>query len=307
VSRAQAGGRWAGILLAATGAAGFATKGIFAKYLYARGIAFDTVLTLRALISTPIMLGWAIHFTGWRAFHSAPRTGIVAAIAAGILCYGVGTLLDFYALTKIDASVERVILFSYPSMIVAAGFLLGRGAPSPRAIAAVAIAYLGIFLAVGGLNHELLRANLTGALLVVLCAGTYAVYFLVSERFTRQIGSQSFAAISMGSAAVFLCAVYSLRHDWRSIHLDTTDWFLMAGLVTFASVLPMFMVAEGVRRIGAERSALVSSMGPVATIVLAALILGERLQLAQLAGSALIIVSILVLELKMRAAPDTRV
>jgi drug/metabolite transporter (DMT)-like permease len=294
------------MLLAATGAAGFATKGIFAKYLYARGVTFDTVLTLRALISTPIMFAWAIHYCGWQTFRDAPRSSVFGAIAAGTLCYGVGALLDFYALTKIDASVERVILFSYPSMIVAAGFLLGRGAPSPRAIAAVAIAYLGIFLAVGGLNHDLLRANLAGSLLVVLCAGTYAVYFLMSERYTRRIGSQSFAAISMGSAAVFLCVVYSLRHDWRSIRLDATDWSLMAGLVAFASVLPMFMVAEGVRRIGAERSALVSTMGPVATIVLAALLLGERLQAAQFAGSVLIIVSILVLELKMRAAPDTR-
>jgi drug/metabolite transporter (DMT)-like permease len=252
------------------------------------------------------MFAWAIHYAGWQAFRKAPRGGIIGAIVAGTLCYGVGALMDFYALTKIDASVERVILFSYPSMIVAAGFFLGRGTPSLRAVTAVAIAYLGNFLAAGGLNHDLLQANIAGVLLVILCAATYAVYFLMSERYTRQIGSQPFAAISMGSAAVFLCAVYSLRHAWRPFHLDATDWLLMAGLVTFASVLPMFMVAEGVRRIGAERSALVSTMGPVATIVLAAVMLGERLQAAQLAGSALIIGSILVLELKLRTAPDSR-
>ena len=292
---------WSGVLLAAGGAVGFASKGIFAKFLYARGMSFETLLALRSALSLPVMWAWVLWLRGWDSIRSASRGAVIGASVGGIACYTIGALLNFYALTMLPASVERVILFSYPAMIVIAGMLMGRGSPSLRAVIAIVLTYLGIFLTVGGFDASLLRANMSGAIYVLICAATYAFYFLVSERYVGTLGSQQFALYAMTAAGIALIALFSVRIGWTRLRMQYEDWALMAGLVLFATVLPMFLAAEGVRRIGAQRAALAGTIGPVATLALASLLLGERLQSAQLAGSALIVVGILVLELKRSA------
>ena len=286
------------MLLAAGGAVGFASKGIFAKFLYARGMSVETLLALRSSLSLPIMWWWVLWLRGWRSIRAASARAIVGAAVGGVTCYCVGALLNFSALTMLPASVERVILFSYPAMIVLAGMLMGRGSPSARAVIAIVLTYLGIFLTVGGFDVSLLQANSTGTVYVLICAATYAFYFLVSERYVGTLGSQQFALYAMTAAGIALIALFSVRQGWGHLHMELADWGLMAGLVVFATVLPMFMAAEGVRRIGAQRAALAGTIGPVATLALATLLLGERLQSTQLAGSALIVIGILVLELK---------
>ena len=294
--------------MAAGGAVGFASKGIFAKFLYARGMSFETVLALRSSLSLPIMWAWVLWLRGWSSIRAASPRAIVGASIGGVTCYCVGALLNFYALTILAASVERVILFSYPAMIVVAGMLMGRGAPAARPLIAILLTYLGIFLTVGGFDADLLRANTTGAIYVIICAATYAFYFLVSERYVGTLGSQQFALYAMTAAGIALNLLFTIRIGWRHIRMQWQDWALMAGLVVFATVLPMFMSAEGVRRIGAQRAALAGTVGPIATLALASLLLGERLSLIQLTGSALIVAGILVLELKRAAVvPDTTV
>jgi drug/metabolite transporter (DMT)-like permease len=293
--------RWGGVLLAAGGAVGFASKGIFAKFLYSRGMSFDTLLALRSALSLPVMWVWVLWLRGWRSIRSASREAVIGACVGGVTCYCAGALLNFYALTMLAASVERVILFSYPAMIVLAGMMLGRGRPAARAVIAIVLTYLGIFFTVGGFDAGLLRANSSGAIDVLICAATYAFYFLVSERYVGALGSQQFALFAMTAAGAALTLLFSVRAGWSNVHLAFTDWALMAGLVLFATVLPMFLAAEGVRRIGAQRAALAGTVGPVATLVFASLLLHERLSSLQLLGSGLIVVGILVLELKRTA------
>jgi drug/metabolite transporter (DMT)-like permease len=293
--------RWGGVLMAAGGAVGFASKGIFAKFLYARGMSFETLLALRSALSLPLMWVWVLWLRGWDSIRSASRGAVLGACFGGVTCYCIGALLNFYALTMLPASVERVILFSYPAMIVLAGMMMGRGAPSARAVIAIVLTYLGIFFTVGGFDASLLRSNSSGAIYVLICAATYAFYFLVSERYVGTLGSQQFALYAMTAAGIALTLLFTIRIGWSRIRMQFTDWALMAGLVVFATVLPMFMAAEGVRRIGAQRAALAGTVGPVATLALASVLLGERLSFLQLLGSALIVIGILVLELK-RAA-----
>jgi drug/metabolite transporter (DMT)-like permease len=294
---------WSGVLFAAGGALGFASKGIFAKYLYARGMSFETLLTLRSLLSLPIMWAWVLWLRGWESIRVASPRAIIGAAVGGVLCYCIGALLDFYALISLDASVERVVLFSYPAMVVLAGMGMGRGRPSARIVLALAITYCGIFLTVGGFDAHLLRQNAGGTLLVLICAATFAAYFLISERYVGRLGSQQFALFAMTAAAAALCVYFSVRIGWHRIRLDATEWALMAGIVMFATVLPMFLAAEGVRRIGAQRSALAGTVGPIATMILAALLLDERLHALQIAGSLLIVAGILVLELRRAVIP----
>jgi len=290
-----------GALCAVAGAMLFAAKGIFAKFAWRHGVGFEALVIVRALLAAPLF--WA--FTAAReppgAIRATPPQAIASAAFAGIICYYGGALVDFYALTLIDASVERVLLFSYPAMVVAISALLQRRLPSARVLGVVALTWAGIFLAVGGFDASVFHANLGGALCVLLAALSYAIYFLLGERWTRQIGSSRYTLCAMSGAAAAL-AVHGLVRGPRLglPAIDGVGWTLLALLAVFCMFVPALLQAEGVRRIGAQRSALVSTAGPPTTIALAWLFFGERMSPLQLLGVALIVGGIFVLDVAVR-------
>jgi drug/metabolite transporter (DMT)-like permease len=212
------------------------------------------------------------------------------------LCYSLGSLLDFYALTLIDASLERALLFTYPAMVVLATAALSRRMPDPRISGAIVLTWLGVALAVGAFDRGVLAANAAGAACVLLCAATFATYFLVSERYTRQVGSLAFTVFAMSGAALALVCWYLPRHSAWPVPPDTASWLLVVLLVLFSTVAPVLMLAEGIRLVGAEHGAIVSTVGPPFTILVAWLVLGERLSPGQLLGTALIVAGILLVE-----------
>jgi len=291
---------WVGLACAATAAICFASKSIFAKLLYADGWDFESVISTRALLALPLIWGTAWWRGGTLRLRAAPRSALIGAALAGVLCYYVGVVADFRALTLIDASVERALLFSYPSMVVVLRALIDRRAPAPATFAALALTYGGILLVVTGAGRGAPAVNSTGVWLVLGCAFTYALFYLASERWTPVLGSINFTVASMSAATVALTVHVLVRHGLPYVRAAPRDLGLMAGLVVLATVLPMFLTAEGVRRLGAQRAAIVSSVGPPTTIALGALALGEQFALPQWAGVALIIGGILVLELRWR-------
>lgn len=287
-----------GALLVAGGAMLFASKGILAKQLYEMGVGVEALTAIRALIALPLFWGFAAAREGVAIVRGTrPRAALAAAIA-GVLCYYVGALLDFQALTMIDASIERVLMFSYPAIVVLFSSVQKRQWPQRVVLAAVLLTYVGIFLSVGGMDGREVRANAMGAALVILAAISYAVYFMIGERYTREIGSSRFTLFAMSAAAVALAVHLLVRHGTGGLAtIPRTGWLILAVLGVFVMFVPALMQAEGVRRIGAQRGALVSTAGPPTTILLAWLLLGERMSAWQLAGVALIVGGILVLDL----------
>lgn len=287
----------------------FASKGLFAKALYQRGVGFELLVTVRAVLAVPLfawiaLRGSALSNKAQRspvAGAPAPRLrtpAVLAAVIAGVVGYYVGALVDFWALTLIDASIERVLLFSYPAMVVLISSFLTRRAPETRVVAAMFVTYVGIFFAMGGIDLAELRANLFGASLVLISALTTAIYFLIGERYTHELGSTRFAAIAMISAAVLLAVHFvAFRSFGELAVLGATDWTLLAILGVACMFVPGLLQAEGMRRVGAQRAAIGSTVGPPTTIVLAAVFFDERLTAWQIAGSALIVGSVLILSL----------
>jgi drug/metabolite transporter (DMT)-like permease len=302
-----------GMLCVAVSAMLFASKGLFGKALYARGVGFELLVAVRALLAMPLFI--------WMALPRAPAAGgdeearpldvrsapaarprpraMLAAALAGVTCYYVGALVDFWALTMIDASVERVLLFSYPAMVVLWHTVARRRAPEARVVLALVATYAGIFFAMGGVDLAELRANVFGAALVLVAAITTAVYFLIGEKYTRELGSTRFAAIGMSSAAVLLAIHFALFRSVDELaRLQAYDWMLLAILGIACMFVPGLLQAEGMKRVGAQRAAIGSTIGPPTTIVLAAIFLGERLNGWQMLGTALIVAGVLVLSLR---------
>jgi drug/metabolite transporter (DMT)-like permease len=280
-----------------------ASKGIFAKFLYANGLGFETVTALRAALALPLFWAWALMKSSPLSLWRTQRRAVLAAMAAGFAGYYVGALVNFYALTLISASLERVLLFSYPAMVLLARYVAYGARPSRRALGASALTWFGVFLAVGGWSQELLAQNWIGALAVLACATTLAGYFLVNERVGPALGSVGFTVYAMTAAAMGLSVHWWVNVPVASVGINAEAWLLMAALVLGATVLPLFLVAEGVRRMGAHRAAVVTTVGPPATIVLAWWLLDETLVWGQLAGALLILAGILLLEKRRRVAP----
>jgi drug/metabolite transporter (DMT)-like permease len=291
------------MLMVAGAAILFASKGLFAKALYQRGVGFELLVAVRAVLAVPLFAWFAVR-SNPEPQPMRPRA-VLAAVIAGITCYYVGALVDFWALTLIDASIERVLLFSFPAMVVLIGSVVKRRAPDIGVVAALIVTYIGIFFAMGGIDISELRQNLFGASLVLIAALTTAIYFLIGERYTNELGSTRFAAIGMSASALMLAlhfAVFRSFDEFRT--LQAYDWMLLVILGVFCVFIPGLLQAEGMRRVGAQRAAIGSTIGPPTTIFLAALFLDERLTGWQLLGSAMIIGSVLVLSWPKRVVAD---
>lgn len=292
-----------GALLTAGGAMLFAIKGILAKGLYARDVPFDLLVAARAVISLPLFWCFALWREGWASLRSTPPAAALQAAGAGVLCYYVGAMTDFLALTMIEASIERVLLFSYPAIVVVLTSLVTRRWPTPLAVGGTLATYAGIFFAMGGLDLAELRANAHGAGLVLVSAFGYAVYFVVGERTTRVIGATRFTLFAMTAATVAVVLHYATVGEHVLLSsLDATAWSLLAALGVFCMFVPALMQSEGMRRIGAQRGSVVSTLGPPTTLLLGWGILGERLTPMQVLGMVLIVGSVLVIEL-LRMSP----
>jgi len=308
---ADARARRIGILSVAGSAILFASKGLFGKALYQRGVGFELLVAVRAIMALPLFAWVAVRASAPHRFvnnnglekRALRGRAVLAAAIAGITCYYVGALLDFWALMLIDASVERVLLFSYPAMVVTIGSIVRRRAPEARLVIAMLVTYAGIFFAMGGIDLHELAKNLFGAGLVLMAALTTAIYFLIGERYTHELGSTRFAAIGMSSAALVLAfhfAVFRSFHEFDTLRAH--DWMLLSILSVACMFIPGLMQAEGMRRVGAQRAAIGSTIGPPTTIALAALFLDERLNIWQVLGSAMIVGSVLVLSVGKRGA-----
>ena len=262
------------------------------------GLSFHDVAAIRSVLAVPgfALLAWLYRSRSTQDVGIS-RRDIGLAIFAGLLCYYLGALANFYALTIIDASVERPLLFAYPIFVVLIKMAIERKAPSPRVILALLLTSLGVLLVTGALSTTLTDTEWAGMGWIMFCSVSIAIYFLISGDLTRRLGSGLFTLIAMGSAAAGLAGHYQWVAGWQHIDLSATAWYTLAALIVFSTVLPLFLMAEGVRRIGPSRAALISTLGPPATALMAYELTGEVLAAAQWLGIALVIVGVLALEI----------
>ena len=286
--------------LVVIGALLVSTKGILVKFLYREGVSAEASLLLRAWVSLPLIWWWAYHKDAINEVVSAPKSLIVGAMLAGVMAYYIAAWLDFAALSLIDAGLERVLLFSYPIIVVIARAVMAKQWPSLRVCVAVVLIYLGVVLAVGGFDKSLWQQNRVGAALVLLSACFFSYYLIANERYAKRAGSIGFIVYAVSAAAVALLIHFICFNDASELNISLKAWGYLLLMTAFTNVLPLFLFSEGIRRVGAERAAIVSTIGPPATIFLAAYLLGESMNAIQLLGTALVIAGIVVVEYRAR-------
>jgi len=283
---------YSGGLLVLLAAVGFSAKAVLVKLAYAYSTTLDpiTLMSLRMLFSLPVFLFAALWSQLDGRQSRLSRREIMAVMGLGILGFYLAGFLDFAGLSYIPAGLERLILFLYPTLVVVFSALFTGRAMTRRERLALALSYLGIILVFASKAAGHSPRLWLGAALVFGAALSFAFYILISGHFVQRIGSRRLTAYVMSSA----CGA-TLIHFMAGHHLSTlldlpfAVYGIALTMALFSTVIPAFLLNAGMQRIGANATAIISSIGPVITLFLAHVLLAETLTTMQLAGTALII------------------
>ena len=204
-------------------------------------------------------------------------------------------MLDFEGLAYISAGLERLILYLYPTFVVllTAGYY--RKAINRHQGFALLLTYAGIILVYA--NHKMQSNSpglLIGSAFVASSAMTFAIFLVSSGVLIKRIGSMRFTAYTMTAACLLTGLHYLIRHGGYPLHLPVKIYGLAGMMAIFSTVLPSFLMNAGIQRIGAGSASIISSAGPIGTLILAFFLLGEALTVPQLAGTFLVLVGVYV-------------
>lgn len=282
-----------GAVLALLAAFGFSLKAIFVKLAYPYGVDAITLLALRMGFSLPIFL-W-VGLAEQRSGSRLSRTDWGRLFLLGCFGYYGASILDFYGLVYISAGLERLILFTYPTLTILIGvFFQGKPFSSREGIALV-LCYCGIgFAFIHDLGLGEAREVWIGGALVFASSVSYAIYLSGSAPMIARIGAMRFAALATLISSAVTLVHFVASHPLSAFiqPLPVYGWGL--AMAMFSTVIPVFAQTAAIRRLGAGRSALFTMIGPLLTIAFGWWLLGESISLAQIAGAALVVLGILV-------------
>jgi drug/metabolite transporter (DMT)-like permease len=257
-----------------------------------------TLLFLRMTIALPFFL-----VVAWWLRHDEPRLTArdwAAVATLGFIGYYAASFLDFIGLQYVGAGIGRLILYLYPTLVLLISFLFLHRRPTRRQLAALVITYVGVALilssqAQGGAEGRLF---MLGALFVFASALFYATYLVAGGELVKRIGSMRFTAYSMAVATLPAVVQFFALEPMSALDLPNKVWLYAILLATFTTVLPLFIQAEALRRIGAAEFGLIGALGPVSVAITSALGLDERFTAIQAIGGALVILGVLLVSVK---------
>lgn len=286
-----------GALLALIAAAGFSLKAIFVKLAYPYGVDAITLLALRMGFALPVFLWIGLAQQKAAARLSGGDWGRLCVL--GCLGYYGASILDFWGLAYISAGLERLILFTYPTLTILIGVLFQGKAFSRREAMTIALCYSGIgFAFVHDLGLGEARDIWLGGALVFGSSISYALYLSGSAPMIARLGPMRFSALAMlVSSAVTLLHFVAAQPLTAFIQpLPVYGWGLAMAL--FATVIPVFAQSAAIRRIGAGRASLFGMIGPMLTIGFGWWLLDEHISSAQMLGAALVVAGIVIVSRK---------
>lgn len=295
----------AGFLITLTGAILFSTKAIFVKLAFASTkIDAVTLLTLRMLFSLPFYLIAARLAYKKENSRRLTQQHWLYILGLGFLGYYLSSLFDFIGLQFISAGLERLILFLYPTFAVLINTFLFKNKLSKTQIAALLLTYVGIGLAYyGELKIDTSNPNFFyGSFMVFLCAVTYSFYLVGTGRMVPIVGVTRYTAYAMFAATAGIFVHFLLTRSIANIHFTPTLIAYSVALAIVATVLPSFLISNGMKKIGSNNVAIITSIGPVSTILQAYFILGESIFVEQLIGTILVVIGVLLIGRKAAAA-----
>lgn len=290
-----------GYIMAVVAATLFSIKPIIIKLAYGVGMDAVSLMTCRMLVVFPVYLYIGLYLLRKKTNPIRPITFIQAS-AVGVLGYYLASILDMKGLEFANAQLERVILYAYPSFVVILGALFFKTPVTKQQPKAMALCYLGICcLFIKDLSTH---GNdvITGAILLLLSALSFAFYMLFSKHLINELGSGLFSCIAVGAATLAMLIHAGLvgRLNLGNIGFEPSLYIavLILALAMGATIIPIFLVSEAIKRLEPANAALTGTIGPVMTSVFAVIILDESFTLMHGVGMVMVVSGVILLSRK---------
>ncbi|MGB4061283.1 MAG: DMT family transporter [Burkholderiaceae bacterium] len=262
-----------GLALAAAGSIAFSGKAIIVKLAYRHGVDAVTLLMFRMLFALPMFLAMA-----WWASRGQPRLSRrdwLGVLGLGFSGYYLASFLDFWGLQHISASLERLILYLNPTLVLLLGWALYGRRITARQAGAMALSYGGVLVVFG---HEVnfdSGGTLLGGALVFGSAVSYAVYLLYSGEMVKRLGSLRLVGLATTVACVLCIGQFVwLRPLSAAVVAPEVVWLSVLNAVA-CTAAPVLMVMMAIERIGSGLTAQTGMIGPMSTIAMGVVLLGE--------------------------------
>jgi len=285
----------AGVACSALGAIAFSGKAIIVKLAFRYGTDAITLIALRMAVALPLFAGMAWYAATRPGVSPLSKTERWKVLVIGFLGYYLASYLDFLGLEYVSASLERLILYLNPTLVLLIGMLFFGRRTNASQIAALLLGYGGMVLVFLHDFHIGGSSIVLGSLLVFASALAYALYLVGSGELVKRLGALRLTAYASCVASLFCMLQFALTRPLASL---TTLPMPVYGLSfingTVCTVLPVFLVMLGISRLGATVASQIGMIGPVSTIVAADLLLDERMGPTQIAGTVLVVLGVFI-------------
>jgi drug/metabolite transporter (DMT)-like permease len=294
-----------GFLWAVLGTILFSTKAILIKLCFkTTNIDASSLLMLRMLFSLPFYAAAMWYFFANQQIKKVKASTYFAACLIGLLGYYLSSLFDFIGLQYVSASIERIILFIYPTLAVLLNLLIFKVAITKRQWLAILITYFGIGLAYWGELNQIPDTKMFffGTWMILLCAVTFAFYLVGSGKIIPKIGAPQFTSLSMLAASVGIFVHYFVTHYQDSTAildmpiLHSSSIYYVIALAIIGTVIPSFLMSGGMKRIGSNDLAIITSIGPVSTLFQARWVLNEAFSWEQILGTVFVVLGVILVK-----------
>jgi len=287
-----------GIILGLIGIILFSSKAVMVKLAYQYHVDAVSILMFRMLFSFPFYLVIAILYRNKNNGVELVRKDYIWLVFFGIVGYYLSSYFDFVGLIYIKASLERIILFIYPTIVILFNKLFLKQPVSKDQIFAIILTYVGIIIAFG---HEVTISGhdaYLGGFFILLCAISYAAYLSGSGWLIPKFGVVKFTAYVMVVSCLCVFLHYGITNKIDLLNYPREVYILGFLIAIFATVIPSFLVSWSIKLISSSNFAVIAAVGPISTIILAAIFLNEQLTLLQLLGAFAVIIGISLVSLK---------
>ncbi len=291
---------WPGLALATAGSIAFSGKAIIVKLAYRYDVDAVTLIMYRMLFALPLFLGLA-----WWAGRGRPRLTARdwrVVVGLGFSGYYLASFLDFAGLAYVSAAFERLVLYLNPTLVLLIGRVLFKRRVAGAQLLALAVSYTGVLLVFGHEVHVAGGYVALGAALVFGSAVSYALYLVFSGEEVRRLGSLRLTGLATSVACLFCLAQFALLRPLAAAHVAPQVLWLSVLNATACTFAPVLMVMMAIERVGATVAAQTGMVGPLSTILMGVVILGEPFTVWIGAGTVFVLTGIWLLA---RAHPKT--
>lgn len=278
-----------GVILAAISAVGFGTLAIFGRLAELVGLSLPALLAFRFALATPLV--W-IPLVAQDRFELLRGRDLGIAVLLGAGGYAVMSFLFLTGVNLTGAGLGAIVLYIYPAVVVVLAALLLNEPVTKYTVAAVLIALVGVSLVVTG---QPVRVDLRGIAIVFGAAVVYAGYITLSGTVLDRVPASVLTAHVIPAASLTFL-VHGAITGSMQVPATPAQWGVVLGIAVLATAVPILTFFAAVSAIGASRTSIVSTVEPVVTVVLGAVILEETLSPTSVLGGIAVLTGVLLVQ-----------